>query len=37
MSEQRVAATVIDAFAPFHTAAGGYTIENRRRYLIATA
>jgi SAM-dependent methyltransferase len=35
--EQRVAAAVIDAIAPFHTAADGYAIENSWRYLLATA
>jgi SAM-dependent methyltransferase len=35
--EERVAEAVIDAIAPFRTAAGGYAIENSWRYLLATA
>jgi hypothetical protein len=35
--EERVAADVSDAIEPFRTAAGGYSIENSWRYLIATS
>lgn len=36
VGEQRVAAAVGDAIAPFRTAAGGYAIENTWCYLLAT-
>ena len=35
--EERVAAAISDAIAPFRTAAGGYTLENSWRYLLTTA
>jgi SAM-dependent methyltransferase len=35
--EERVAAAVGDAIAPFRTAAGGYALENSWRYLVARA
>jgi ubiquinone/menaquinone biosynthesis C-methylase UbiE len=35
--EERVAAAVTEAIAPFRTAAGGYALENSWRYLLATA
>lgn len=35
--EERVAAAIADALAPFRTASGGYTLENSWRYLLATA
>jgi SAM-dependent methyltransferase len=34
--EERVAAAVLGAIAPFRTASGGYAIENAWRYLVAT-
>jgi SAM-dependent methyltransferase len=37
VGETRVAAAASDAIAPFRTAAGGYTLENSWRYLLATA
>jgi SAM-dependent methyltransferase len=36
-NEERVAAAVSDAIAPFRTATGGYTLENSWRYLLTTA
>jgi hypothetical protein len=35
--EERVAAAVSDAIAPFRTTAGGYALENSWRYLVARA
>jgi hypothetical protein len=35
--EDRVAAAVSAAIAPFRTAAGGYALENEWRYVIASA
>jgi SAM-dependent methyltransferase len=35
--EERVAAAISDAIAPFRTASGGYVLENSWRYLLATA
>jgi ubiquinone/menaquinone biosynthesis C-methylase UbiE len=37
VGEERVAAAVSDAIAPYRTAAGGYALENSWRYLLATA
>jgi hypothetical protein len=35
--EERVAAAVANAIAPYRTSSGSYVLENRWRYLIATA
>jgi SAM-dependent methyltransferase len=37
VGEERVAAALSDAIAPFRTAAGGYALENSWRYLLAIA
>jgi SAM-dependent methyltransferase len=36
VGEERVAAALRDAIAPFHTASGGYVLENSWRYVLAT-
>jgi hypothetical protein len=35
--EERVAAAISDAIAPFRTASGGYVLENSWRHVLATA